>query len=101
MHVINSLNILKINLIYKAMLVKIVIIGLSILVLILFRLWRMEKAYGKFYWERWDYFEGEYYKVYKAWIKKLSPDELKRVQQHGIDRKKEDYELTEELKEPL
>jgi hypothetical protein len=74
---------------------------LSVLCLIFFILWRGTVKLSKYYRKQWAYFEGEYYKVYGAWIKKLTPEELMRVQQHSIDRDKKDYELGEPLKKSI
>jgi hypothetical protein len=53
---------------------------LSITTVVFFLMWRYQRKLSKFYWERWDHFEGEFYKYYDKWIKKLSKEELLVVQ---------------------
>ncbi len=77
------------------------IVILSILVLVLFILWRIEKLKAKWYWREWNWFETRYYKLYDAWIKKLTPEELLRVQNHGREKDRMEYDLPEPWTTPV
>jgi hypothetical protein len=74
---------------------------LSISTFVFFIMWRNSRKIAKFYWERWDYFEGKYYSLYDAYIKKLTPKELMRVQDISRNRDKESWELYEPLEKPI
>lgn len=81
------------------------ILTISIVILIadnfiFYYMWKVEKNNAKFFHERWNYFESEYYKVYAKWVKKLSKEELLRVQNAMRDKGKQSYELDEPLTSP-
>jgi len=73
----------------------------SIIGLIFFILWVQTKKIAKFYWTKWDYFEGKYNSLYAAYIKKLTPDELMRVQDMSRNRDRESWELYPPLEKPI
>lgn len=72
----------------------IIVILIIIIIHLILRL-RYHRKLSNFYLDRWAYFENHYYMVYKAWINKLSPEELKRVREHGVNKEKMEYELDE------
>ena len=69
------------------------IIFLSVISLILFILLILEKKKSQMYWWQWNHFETKYSSLYGDWVKRLSPDELKRIQQNSIDREKESWQV--------
>ena len=79
-------------------------IAIGSIVLNLFLIYRLRqsKKVRMFYWKQWDNFEGKYWSLYKEYIKKLTPDELARVQDISINRDKEMWQIDQKpLTKPI
>jgi len=74
---------------------------LSIVIVLLLIWLKVEKRYGKLCWQNWDYFEGKYNSLYKAYIAKLTPDELARIQDISINKDRDDWDLKPRLEKPI